>query len=715
MKLLFVITIVLALAVPGFGAGTVQQTLTQLGQTNNWVVAYQWTGDGITGAVPLAPAQLQGCCQGYSIVQVETVPGSPAPTSGYSVSINDAAGVDALGGAAASLSSTTAQSFAAASSAPPLQGTFSLVITGQTAAGAKGTVFVFMMKPGTVNTAKLGSGTSSSPNWLTIASPPFVDARKYNWTPQAPGGILFAGVCSFSLQPLPSGVVANSNIYISNGVGAPETLTVLSVSGNVVTGNCANGHSGAWTVGPVLQGVQEAVMVAGQSGTVVLPAGVWKQYGPVNNALDVSIFGMGRRSTIIQPQNSNSDVFHLSGGSTHVWSVGGFAVIPSVGQTGGAVFVLNNHDFGCYGDIYIESMWNGFDLKQTVYPEFRGVVIHGILNSAFMAEDGYQHQWSITDCNWFGNVGGSQTNDIVSIKGTVAGASIVNLALQGGFNNIHISNSTGPVNELLLSNITFDSYAANGLAADGSGGGSDWGISNVKAAAISTSSGAAIEFNRSASTGAYSHVTIAGLTGGASGNGQWALFLNNISYVTASRIDWIGTGVNTIFNVPVYIDNAAGTVSHLVVSNLTGTAWQYPVIIQAAAHTNLLFSASDFSGAASGVQNNTTGSGPVIFDSVIGVDKAFTTPTIGSIASNTITLGAVPAPIVIVSADGSGGVSTLTAPNGTQWVGYRVKIVATHANGIVFNASGNIRTSKTLTTGQSAILDWDGSKWNTNQ
>src|ERR1039458_561377 len=111
--------LILGVAWVAHGAGTVQQSVSQLGTTNNWVVAMNWTGDQSNGSVSSTPAQLGGCCQGYLVVQVEMVPKSPAPTNGYSVQITDAAGVDVLGGAAASLSSTTPQAFAAAASAPP--------------------------------------------------------------------------------------------------------------------------------------------------------------------------------------------------------------------------------------------------------------------------------------------------------------------------------------------------------------------------------------------------------------------------------------------------------------------------------------------------------------------------------------------------------------------------------------------------------------------
>lgn len=140
-------------------AGTVQQSIDQLGTTNNWVLAFRWTGDASTGTVPTTSGKLQGCCQGYQITQVETVPGTVAPTSGYNVTIVDTAGVDVLNGGAAGLSATLPQSFTVSSSAPPVQGQFSLTITGQSVASATGVVYVFLSKPGTVQLARLIGGS----------------------------------------------------------------------------------------------------------------------------------------------------------------------------------------------------------------------------------------------------------------------------------------------------------------------------------------------------------------------------------------------------------------------------------------------------------------------------------------------------------------------------------------------------------------------------
>lgn len=140
-----------AIALPAFAAGTVQVSNYQLGNTNTWVAAFNWTADAGNGSVPQTKIPLATCCQGYNVSVVETVPGSPAPTAGYAVAITDGAGVDVLGGSAVALSASTAQSFPASPAATPIQGTLTLVLTGNSVASAKGVVYVFLSKPGQIN------------------------------------------------------------------------------------------------------------------------------------------------------------------------------------------------------------------------------------------------------------------------------------------------------------------------------------------------------------------------------------------------------------------------------------------------------------------------------------------------------------------------------------------------------------------------------------
>lgn len=163
MKKLLLIALLLA-ACDTKGAGTVTQTgPIQLGTSSTYMIQFDWTGDASTGSVPITAAgtgssttgvAIFAAMQGASVVSVETAPGSPAPTNGYSVAILDKSGADVLGGAAATVSSTVAQSWSPALSAAPLNNTVSLSITGQSVASAKGTVYVFLTKSTTSASAK---------------------------------------------------------------------------------------------------------------------------------------------------------------------------------------------------------------------------------------------------------------------------------------------------------------------------------------------------------------------------------------------------------------------------------------------------------------------------------------------------------------------------------------------------------------------------------
>jgi hypothetical protein len=127
--------------------GTVQQSTQQVGNSSIYTVSMYWTGDSVTGTVPVTLIQAQAIpiVQGYRVINIETVPGSPAPTNNYSITLLDTIGVDVLAGAAANVvSSANAQGFAGSPTSSPIFGSLSLSITGQAVAGAKGTVLIYL-------------------------------------------------------------------------------------------------------------------------------------------------------------------------------------------------------------------------------------------------------------------------------------------------------------------------------------------------------------------------------------------------------------------------------------------------------------------------------------------------------------------------------------------------------------------------------------------
>lgn len=147
-------------------AGSVSFSTQQINQGGTaYMVTINWTGDASTGSVPTTTITGLNQVQGYTITQIQTVPGTPAPTAGYSITVKDVNGYDMAGGQASSLSATAAASFATTSATPPIVGSLSFALTGNSVASAKGKVILYIYKPSVLAAANLlgryGSGNSS--------------------------------------------------------------------------------------------------------------------------------------------------------------------------------------------------------------------------------------------------------------------------------------------------------------------------------------------------------------------------------------------------------------------------------------------------------------------------------------------------------------------------------------------------------------------------
>lgn len=140
-------------------------------------------------------------------------------------------------------------------------------------------------------------------DWISqVREKPFLDVRQYNFAPQTPGGSLSVGSSSFTMSPVPPGVIIGSTLYLSGGTGAAEVVPITGVSGSTVTVTCANTHSGAWTVQSVSFGSQEAINLANAvgGGSVYVPGGTWTAFGPITiPGSGVKVFGAGRLATTI--------------------------------------------------------------------------------------------------------------------------------------------------------------------------------------------------------------------------------------------------------------------------------------------------------------------------------------------------------------------------------------------------------------------------------
>ncbi len=302
-----------------FAAGSVQQSVQQLGGPGGltWAVVFNWTGDATTGSVPATRAAIgrYGVLQGYYITAIETQPRTPAPTSGYGLTITDQAGVDVLAGAAVTLSSTASQAFAASTSVPPINGVFTLNITGQNVPSARGVVYVYLQDPTTlIGTGSAGPAGPPGPSGISnqtgileghglnpvtgnqaasmltyLRRQANTGAVTYNFSPlpdlfagdyywaQTPGGSVAVGVNTITLTPGPlgvSGTAAKEYVYLTGGVGTAESVLITGGTCNgtgqascTIQFTAAHTHTGAWTALTASAGIKEAVNIVCAGGT----------------------------------------------------------------------------------------------------------------------------------------------------------------------------------------------------------------------------------------------------------------------------------------------------------------------------------------------------------------------------------------------------------------------------------------------------------------
>jgi hypothetical protein len=162
------------------------------------------------------------------------------------------------------------------------------------------------------------------PNLSKIpAAFPVVSSSSYVFSPQScssgamcitggPSGMsLVAGNNTLTMQPVPSGVNGTDKshyLYVSGGTGTAEACLVTGGSGTsgqpsgTIIVNCANTHSGAWTIQTATCGIQEAMQTVNTAGggQVAAPVGVCLQYAAVRIFSNSTLMGAGRGGTILR-------------------------------------------------------------------------------------------------------------------------------------------------------------------------------------------------------------------------------------------------------------------------------------------------------------------------------------------------------------------------------------------------------------------------------
>lgn len=168
--------------------------------------------------------------------------------------------------------------------------------------------------------------TALGPNLSLVnaSSLPFLVSNAFQFVPQTPGVSLAPGNNSITLSPVPNGVNGTDQfhyLYISGGAGAAEA--VLITGGSAVSGapsgtlilNCANAHSGAWTIQSATSGIQEALVASTSQGVgiVFVSAGSHQMYATISVPNTTRLTGAGASSVLI-PSSPSSTVIFVRGG-----------------------------------------------------------------------------------------------------------------------------------------------------------------------------------------------------------------------------------------------------------------------------------------------------------------------------------------------------------------------------------------------------------------
>jgi hypothetical protein len=244
-----------------YGAGTLAQRMDQLGFSVNHAITITATADAADGSYPATGNQAilrrysstpvgdlggnLGNTDGYSIISVETIPGSPNPTVNWDLALLDVAGADILGAGCINRSANTAQ-LCYPANPHPLFGNVLITITGNSVNSAAIVIKVTLVKDTVAKRggAAGGAGTVTSvdlsvPPALSVSGSPIIGAGTLAVT-ETSGYANYRGTaaaragqpCTVGDKFFTTDAAAGSNWY---GCTAANTWTVQGGSGGAGT------------------------------------------------------------------------------------------------------------------------------------------------------------------------------------------------------------------------------------------------------------------------------------------------------------------------------------------------------------------------------------------------------------------------------------------------------------------------------------------------
>lgn len=241
--------------------------------------------------------------------------------------------------------------------------------------------------------------TALGTNLSNIPSAPVTNSAGYNFSAYSCDGSatctvggssgmsLIAGNNTLTMRPVPLGVAGSHTLaahlphllYVSGGVGTAEACAISGgsgtsgqASGQIII-NCANTHSGAWTLASNTTGVQEAVYAAGPTGRVSVAGGVIDLWAnictgaqcatadvaalTIPDGYSTSVRGQGVGATTFRTHQTTGAWIredYFTGGSAGISDLGDFSITDNSGtfHTSGQMVHAKYHGDGVISHIF---------------------------------------------------------------------------------------------------------------------------------------------------------------------------------------------------------------------------------------------------------------------------------------------------------------------------------------------------------------------------
>lgn len=303
---------------------------------------------------------------------------------------------------------------------------------------------------------------------------------------QAPPDNISPLLRTITLSPVPLGVNAtdtahyigifnNSGTWQENCLINGGTATAGASSGTITCSSLSGTYAtGSYKVGSATYGLAEAIITAGSSGSVFIPAGVWPVYAPTSvpaSYLNFSLFGAGPQTSILSNQSTTTDVIDWPSTAGYV-RMSRFGVAGQSNATAGWAFHVGGSLFGQIDHLWVHFGYNGMYLANLNSWLVDSLYGYGLNNIGMQldATNGNVTASSYSNLFFFTTYNNSDTGGLLlttQTGGTMAGPIFSNSVFIGGNAGVLAEPAAGTnMNEVVFvgGNITGSTYGLHVIA-----------------------------------------------------------------------------------------------------------------------------------------------------------------------------------------------------------------------------------------------------------